>query len=407
MAEGTVTGTGPLGSIISAVFGGITDRDKPSAIDQVRGSPAWNDVGQLEELRNRAENAPGRRDDRARQQFIRAIDKRLDQIAPDTFEGVSDSGPAPVGELSPVFGGAGAFGAVFGMTEDARKAAERQIAKLKDQLKNSIEAKAGRAARAKKASTGAAIGTAKDLAKKAGKLAKRAGKGPPIRTGPTGVVIIGSQVLRELDEAVRNYQFGQMEDILKRQQAETDRVVKAARAAKVRAGRIVSQPEPQPSGDARAGAKPQRRSSRPKAQPSAVAGQVAQPASTTPAKIEPARPQPANPVPFATPKQMRIPVSQRVPKWVKDVAQLASIYRAVTAIGPTSSRGSATVPPILERSQALTRATSLAPGRLATETRQREENCYTVCRKPRAKGQKRKKPRICVSASKAQKLGLI
>jgi hypothetical protein len=179
-----------FGFIVGKGFGG--GREGPSAQQVLEGSPAWNDAELLSRERNRVEGLQRKGQEGTKRDLLRKIDRRLIELE-DQGEVPEDdyAGPLPISgdqQLSPVFGFPATAGAVFGMTEEARKAAERQIAKLKDQLKNSVEAKAGRAVRAKKASTGAAIGAAKDLAKKAGKVVRGAKKGPPIRIGPTGVV---------------------------------------------------------------------------------------------------------------------------------------------------------------------------------------------------------------------------
>jgi hypothetical protein len=48
----------------------------------------------------------------------------------------------------------------------------------------------------------------------------------------------------------------------------------------------------------------------------------------------------------------------------------------------------------------------LVAPRTATGTATDDGSCYTVCRKPRKKGQKRKKPRVCLSGAQASRLGL-
>jgi len=47
-----------------------------------------------------------------------------------------------------------------------------------------------------------------------------------------------------------------------------------------------------------------------------------------------------------------------------------------------------------------------APARTAVATSSGSGNCYTVCRKPRQRGQKRRKPRVCLSSNQAKRLGL-
>jgi hypothetical protein len=308
------------------------------------------------------------------------------------------------GELSPVFGGAGAvFGAVGGMTEDARKAAERQIAKLKEALKNSPEAKAGRALRQKKVSTGAAIGAAKDLAKKAGQFAKKAKKGPPIRLGPTGAVIVGSQVLRDIDEQVREYQFGKMEDILERQQKESDAAVRRIRAkqSSISPPRAVEVPQ-------RSSAKPptvtKAETSRPVAAPS-VSG-IATAEAPKPLESEKTVSKPlAQNVPFATPAQMKVPIQQKAGRWIKDVAQLASLYNVFT--GSRVPGRSKDILSGLVRTPERTLERVFAPSYSQARTATGTETCYQVCRSKSSGKKKRKSPKICISKTRAQRAGLI
>jgi len=269
-------------------------------------------------------------------------------------------------------------------------------------LRNSPEAKAGRALRQKKVSAGSAIGAAKDLAKKAEKVLGKLKKGPPIRLGPTGAVIIGSQIIRDIDKLAREYQLGKMEDILAKQQAETNAAVRRIRAQKAISPPPVVQAPPRPSAKPPAG--PKTEAARPAAAP-AVSG-IATGRAPEPLQTEKTVSKPVSPsVPFATPAQMKVPIQQKAGRWIRDVAQLANLYNVFTGSRVPGrsldiSSGLVRTP---ERSLERVFSPSYAQSRTATGT----ETCYQVCRSKSSGKKKRKSPKICISKTKAKKAGLI
>lgn len=111
------------------------------------------------------------------------------------------------------------------------------------------------------------------------------------------------------------------------------------------------------------------------------------------------------PVGFATPAQI---------KYVKPVNKLAVIQKYANAIGTVgrlylSTKGPGTQPRMTNSLLPGSR-TSTSPSyfsQAAGTTTGTSSGCYTVCRKKGTGKKKRRKPRICISPSKASRLGII
>lgn len=404
--EDSATGGNPVGAIIQTFKllggrfgGGPREPDQApitaAEIDRARSIDP-EAAREIEAMLARELRAAGRSGNQRRlaQYRAAAAARTVQAPAPGTSAspGIDSGIPAiPDPDLSPVFGIPGAVAAVKyrrvapGVYKPIKKPSGKvklprtTLEKLEDLAKKAIKLAAKR------------LPKAAALAKKLPKVGKLGG------IVPTAIGLGGQVVIDAASRALEKRQFAEMERILKRQQAETNKVVKAARAgpaprqpvATPKAARKVSQkvarsPAPPPV---------------PKVRPGAIQGPPKSLANRqTEAKSRPK----LLPVTTKSPQQPPARRPSPIPKFIGDVLRGAQLLDVLKGSSPPINLASIQEPSPAPQTQPKSGGILqyLNPTAVATA-----ECC--PCPKPRKKStKKRKAPRVCVSQAVAKKAGI-
>jgi hypothetical protein len=435
---------GGIGTIFTSIVkGAVSVFNNPpdvTPIDVIRASPAWNDPVRLQRTRDTWENKPFPKVRKQQDSFRRGRDRLLNQID-DRLEilrarepGTVDQGEEPSStvsdqQTSPVFRSPGSIGigggvllgvgGMSGASEELRKKVEQKLKQQAAQKKvRAYRARYGPMKLPKSNLEKAAAGALKVLNKVPKGLlpdselitvAKTFGKALRGGFGGLAAQVAGTYAIEKGAAVIAKRQFEQMTNILRPGDAyQIAQARKAAKGPTTRGGRrsnVASEPSrPRPPA------------------PPGPAGQVAR-APRAPRAPGRARPAPGplekieevkvTAIKYATPGQM---AQARFPTTAKGgITRSQVILGAAKALGSVgnaalfgrigrTSRGSSTsnnfAPSSQSGAQFLTNTSAKSQTTAAS-------NCYTVCRKKSTGKKKRAKPRICISPSKASRLGII
>jgi hypothetical protein len=419
MADTTTVPIDPVTGLISVIQFSKAFKSK-DVFKKLEDSGVWYDAQQLSEFRDRVVERPRARAkvqrnvDRVVEQLNNRIDYLEDQygeVPDDDFMGGGGGEPSIVigqQELSPVFGGAAGAGAIRSTSAILKEnkarlakaqALERELSKVPD-YKMTASDKAKRLLNIAKKQF-----DADKLRKLGAKIFKKVKPASVGRIGgATGVIIgLGGQTAIDiLSGKAEEKQFKEMEKILKRQQKETDKIIKAGKSkAKIKSAELKKAQ--------RLEAKAQR--ARTKKLNAATKKQIASQKAADKARAKAA-------------ETYAKGVTKRLKAEKKAQAKKAKVLRPGGKISaPTkpsltidllkiaerallfSSRGKSSSSTNFSPSSVSNTSFFSSPSPRFTPTRSGE---LCPCPKPRKKSdKKRKKPRICVTPAAARRAGLI